>query len=691
MKRFSARAAVIALALTLGATAVIVRAENAVAESAAELPSASTAGLLPAGWIPGPELYGVGLRKNMEIKASDGTVLRADVRFPTDATGQQAAGRFPVIVTMTPYGKDSESLMDALSYNGIGPIVENSPLSKLLPGGMDVLKYLADAAGWNDYLVKRGYIQVIADVRGTGTSEGQWGVLQPQEQDDTRAVIDWAAHLSGSNGKVGMSGLSYLGMTQLLAAKALDKDSPVKAMFPMMPGNSLYEDLISHDGYYVLLFGLSVGPVPQGWLPLVIDPLLGLHDQPEKLLKVVWDHVLTQLDPNSYLQMAINLILNGDKRYNEQANQERAIDGALAKVVENGIAVYQVSGSYDLLQNGTPLNYSGMQNLLAGRPQHEAMAPGQTASGKYQTLIGPWPHLVPGLGLGGGLPDIDLHQIELAWFDRWLKDIPNGIDNTSTPLHAITDDGKLLHSATYPVQEAPAATYYLNSQGRLSTTAPTDPDGADRLQFHPAEAALCSRSMEQEFIGFTAITARLLNLPSPCTTGPTFPGDHPTYETQPFDSDSVLSGPIGLSLMATSDRPNAAFSVEVTDVAPDGSVQAVTEGQLLGTHRTLDEDRCWRTGDGSLQVPAHTNTRESLRAVPIGVPTEYDIKVRPAQHIFPAGHRLRLTIGTGDFPIYILPPEDYPALIGSTQQILHNSTYKSKIVLPLASTTSFAR
>ena len=42
---------------------------------------------------------------------SDGTVLRANVYYPTDpSTGREAAGRFPVILTQTPYGKDDGSL-----------------------------------------------------------------------------------------------------------------------------------------------------------------------------------------------------------------------------------------------------------------------------------------------------------------------------------------------------------------------------------------------------------------------------------------------------------------------------------------------------------------------------------------------------------------------------------------------------
>src|SRR5919109_5372981 len=98
-----------------------------------------------APWQPGPERYGVGKRQNVPVTMADGTVLRADVYFPTNkVTGAEAPGPFPVILTQTPYGKGSS----ASSF----------------PGG----EQLGGLSGYNPYLVKRGYIDVIADVRGTG-------------------------------------------------------------------------------------------------------------------------------------------------------------------------------------------------------------------------------------------------------------------------------------------------------------------------------------------------------------------------------------------------------------------------------------------------------------------------------------------------------------------------------------------
>ncbi len=73
-----------------------------------------------AAWEPGPERYDVAKRANVPVTMSDGTVLRADVYSPTvRETGEPARGPFPVLLTQTPYGKDSGS--GATGDLGAGP------------------------------------------------------------------------------------------------------------------------------------------------------------------------------------------------------------------------------------------------------------------------------------------------------------------------------------------------------------------------------------------------------------------------------------------------------------------------------------------------------------------------------------------------------------------------------------------
>ena len=167
---------------------------------AAAAPSLAIGGSIPtpvlaasavagSGWKPEPATYGIGQRTDVPVKASDGTVLSVNVYYPTNTSGKQAAGKFPVLLTQTPYGKGT-----------LGS----------LPGTA------GSQTGANDYLVQRGYIDVVADVRGTGSSEGTFGFFDPAQTADGVTLVNWAARLPGSDGKVGLYGASYLGINQLL-------------------------------------------------------------------------------------------------------------------------------------------------------------------------------------------------------------------------------------------------------------------------------------------------------------------------------------------------------------------------------------------------------------------------------------------------------------------------------------------
>lgn len=612
---------------------------------------------------------------------ADGVVLRADVRYPTNPDGSPATGPFPIVMTQTAYGKDSTGLLRILSYDWLGPV-----LDRILPTGVEVLRQVADAAGYGDYFVRRGYIQVILDLRGTGSSGGQWSILNPQERDDSKRALEWAAQLPNSTGEIGLYGLSYLGMSGLLAAGVLEEGGPVKALFPLMPGNNLFQDILNHDGFYNIAFLAAYLWFPNTLLP-EIDPILGLYQQPEKMLEVVVDHLLSNVAPDGSWLSVISALSDGDKAYSGPYWESRAIDNVLEKLADNDIPTYLIGGQYDLLQDGTPRTFSALQNAWAGRPHGGPMPGDARSTGRFQLLFGPWFHVQP--GIQNTTTDIDLHAIALAWFDRWLKNDHNGIDETDTPLHAIDINGNVIESATYPVGAAPAQNLYLQTDGALSGEKPTGTAGSDRVTFSAINSGtICNRSFSQNFAGTYQLLARVFAVDDPCAAfvpqGDLPPVvDNPQYTTEPFTQRTALAGPIGATLFAISNKPASAFSVTVQDIAPDGTATALTEGQLAGNFRALDESRSWRTADGSLLGPFHPGRRESLVPVVPGEITEYNVKVRPAFHVFEAGHRLQLTIASGDAPTHILNPKDYPSLFGSSYDVLRTAQFSSHLTVPL--------
>src|ERR1700747_3607358 len=170
-------------------------------------------------WTPGAARYGVGLRHNVGVPMSDGVVLRADIHYPTDPeTGQPAAGPFPVLLCLTPYGKKAP------------------PPAAQIGGGA------------TPYLIKRGYIEVMGGVRGSGVSGGSFEMFGERQTQDGIELVDWASKLPNANGRVGMFGTSYLAINQLFTAAAIGPDSPLKAIFPVMAARDFYRDAAAMGG-----------------------------------------------------------------------------------------------------------------------------------------------------------------------------------------------------------------------------------------------------------------------------------------------------------------------------------------------------------------------------------------------------------------------------------------------------------
>ncbi len=173
-------------------------------------------------WTPESAVYGTGSVNDIAVPGAGGTTIRVNEIYPTLASGAPAPGKFPVLLTMTPYGK--------------GQGGSSAPGSASAPGGG------SPTGGADNYLVQRGYIEVVMDVRGAGDSNGQWGLFDPVQQTDAIKVLDWAARLHNSTGSVGTYGPSYLGIDQLLLAGAVGKKSPLKAIFPLVSANDIYRD-----------------------------------------------------------------------------------------------------------------------------------------------------------------------------------------------------------------------------------------------------------------------------------------------------------------------------------------------------------------------------------------------------------------------------------------------------------------
>jgi putative CocE/NonD family hydrolase len=596
-------------------------------------------------WTPEPARYGVAQQQNVPVTMADGTVLRADVYTPTDpGSGQPAAGSFPVLLTQTPYGKG----LSAAGGGGASPLL--------------------DQTGENPYLVQRGYIEVVADVRGTGASGGQWGLFDPVQATDGAALVRWAARLPHADGTVGLYGASYLGINQLFTVGALGPGSPVKAIFPIVAANDVYRDTSFDGGILDAEFGgLYLGGLTT---PLfVINPIAEDFQDPFAVMVDELDHA--QGAANFQLQIIADTAAGySGYSYDEDYWRPRAPATVLDTVVKAGVPAYLVGGWFDLFQRGEPLNYSALQNLAAGRPELAPMAPGQAATGRYQLLMGPWYHLTTGTG-------VDLDQLELAWFDRWLKGEDTGIDSTSTPEHLYLLGGdRYVDAAQWPPAALQPTTWYLGGGGTLTASPPAP--GADTVAYVGANAP-CQREMDQWSMGALIALLGPSNPNSePCANNDALTGVGPgalTYTSPPFSVDTVIGGPLDATVDATSTRPDTELVATVEDVAPDGTSTPLSTGALLGSFRAVDPGNSWTAPDGKPLLPYHPYASASQQPVPLGVPTRFDIEIRPTFAELAAGHRLRLTLSTSDLPALLPSAQQQTQLAGGVYRVQRASSF----------------
>jgi len=287
----------------------------------------------------------------------------------------------------------------------------------------------------------------------------------------------------------------------------------------------------------------------------------------------------------------------------------------------------------------------------------------------------------------------DLNPIQLAWFDRWLKGEDTGIEKTETPLRLVQPDGLQREAKRFPLDQAADHTLYLGAGGTLTTTEPAT-SGADTLAFTGVSLP-CDRSTEQWGLGVLelALAQLPLGLGDPCAeqdlVPPSVGPGKLDYTSPPLPRDSVLAGPITASIFATANTTDTEWIAKLSDVGPDGRSTDLTQGELAGSHRALDEASTWRNAAGDPILPYHPDTRASKAAVVPGERTRYDIEIRSTFATVPAGHRLRLTLLSSQSPHLIPVPTDIGDFVGGVYDVQHGPAAPSSLQLPLADPSSF--
>jgi predicted acyl esterase len=175
---------------------------------------------------------------DVPVAMDDGLVLRADVYRPDERPS--AEGRYPVILSYGPYAKGL-AFQDGYPSAWQRMITEHPDVAY---GSSNIHQSweVVDPEKW----VPEGYVCVRVDSRGAGRSPGYIDHFSPRETRDFYDCIEWAGVQPWSNGKVGLSGISYYGINQWHVASL--QPPHLAAMIIWEGAADWYRDMTHHGG-----------------------------------------------------------------------------------------------------------------------------------------------------------------------------------------------------------------------------------------------------------------------------------------------------------------------------------------------------------------------------------------------------------------------------------------------------------
>ncbi|MGB6563540.1 MAG: CocE/NonD family hydrolase [Candidatus Binataceae bacterium] len=298
----------------------------------------------------------------------------------------------------------------------------------------------------------------------------------------------------------------------------------------------------------------------------------------------------------------------------------------------------------------------------------------EQARRQQKLLMGPWAHLLPySIPTSRGIGDIDfgpeaiieLHALQLRWFDHFFKGIGNGVLEEPPVRLFVTGENRWRDENEWPLARTRYSEMFLHSgghanslegDGRLGHARPGD-EPADRYVYDPDDP-VPTRGGTTLGLKAGVFDQREIEQRQ----------DVLVYTGETLASDLEVTGPVTMILYAASSAPDTDFTAKLCDVRPDGYAQNIVEGVVRARFRD------------SLAAPSPI--------VPERV-YEYRLDLWATSHLFKAGHRLRLEVSSSNFPRYDRNPNTGHDLFADAeltrahQSVFHDSRYGSRVVLPI--------
>jgi hypothetical protein len=454
-------------------------------------------------WKTSERKYDIIEERDVGIPTRDGTILVGNIFRP------KAEGRFPVILGCHPYNTELQT-------------------TPLWPTAHDSLRGFIES-GDPAFYVRRGYVQAIFNVRGTGKSQGEYQMLGPLEAQDIYDLIEKLAREPWSTGKVGMFGVSYFAMIQQAVA-SLNPPS-LKAIFAPFALTDPYRDHRYHGGI-----------LSQGFMK---------H----------WGRHFCNPRPFSWTRNRL-----GEEGYRQAINAAMH-DEDIVCIPHLREALENPDKGWNIVIVDTVLNYLDNEYWRERSVNYEnAHVPAYLGAcwGNYGLhLLGAFrswrlwkgpKKLVIGPPVSVDRPLYQYHYESLRWFDFWLKGIENGMMDSPPVRLFIPPTGEWKSSSEWPLPETQWTPFYLHAAELLSEHELWPKEGSDSY--------FDSTFSHGSFI----------------------------YTTPKLVENTEVIGPVVVNLYGSStDKEMLLFSTLLV-VDRDGAEHELTRGWLRASQRRLRKD-----------------------------------------------------------------------------------------------------
>ena len=567
-------------------------------------------------------VHGIRLEgRDIMVPMRDGKRVAVDIYRP------DSEGRFPALLSFAGHNKflQGQEVIEACG---------NQPAwSPLWCGPAE--------GGDSRYFASRGYVHVIGNMRGFGNSDS--GNPLAEGKTDAYDLIEWMAAQPWCDGNIGMVGISWFGVNQMVAA--MTQPPHLKAIFPMDPGNFSFRDIypggVLHS-FWLHLLKFDVGHPHPHKLPPEAEPLWkAAFDNPDYRM---YSNLFNVLERRGNLATQYFWEMLNPYEAEDQSEVEAAIQSInIPMTTGSGWYAYtykcHLFGSTRAFQTN---RNSPMRRLRLGGPAHRPR---------------PWN---------------DFHDEVVRWYDYWLKGIDTGVAD-DPPVKVWTMGANRWRTGTdWPLPETHWTKLYLDTWERLrwepfapgSNEGVVEPDAFAQMPLKLTRTVQCLR-----------------------------------YLTPPLAEDVEVTGPLSLHFWAAIDQEDTNWIITIKDVGPDVSVQSaregelerpdvpereVTRGWLKASHRALDAQRS-RPGQ-----PWHPFTRSAQERIVPGLVYGYDVEIAPTSNLFQKNHRICVEIAAMDVPTGIggdAAVEYIPYHICSSRTVMHkvyrDQQHPSHLLIPV--------